>query len=99
MSHPTLARHADLTSEEIGHVAWHSCRCIREKFVQSDPPEMETGLRLDRRAAMCSMLPFRLLIQISSWLASHPGAASAERFIVLVTEATRGQRWQLWTAR
>ena len=98
MSHPMLAWHGESTSKEIGYLACHSCRCTGETFVQSDPLGVEIGPRLDRRAATYSMLLFRLLIPISPWLASHLVAASAVRFTVLATEATRGRRWQLWTA-
>ena len=43
---PTLARHGDSTSKEIGQRACHSCRCTREALVQSGPLEMEIGSSL-----------------------------------------------------
>ena len=47
---------------------------------------------------MYSMLLFRQLIRISPWLASLRAAASAGRFTVLPTEATRGRKFRPWTA-
>jgi hypothetical protein len=99
MSHPTLARHADLTSKEIGPVARHSCRCIREMLVQFDPLEMEIGPRLDRRVAMCPMLLFRLPVPALCWRALHRMAASAVHCIVPVTVETLGLKFQLLMAR
>jgi hypothetical protein len=82
------------TSKEIGQGVCHPCRCPREALVRFGLLEMEIGSRWDHRVAMYSMLLFRLLISISPWLASHRVAASAVRFTVLVTEATRGRRYQ-----
>jgi hypothetical protein len=96
MSHPSLARHTDSTSKEIGHRASHSNRCTRETVVQAGPLEMEIGFRLDRRAAMYSMLLFRRLIRASFSLGLHPTAALGVRFIDRLTLGTVGRRCRLW---
>src|SRR4051794_13652110 len=98
MWHRNSALRAGSMSEEIGQVAGHSCRWIRETLVHADPLEMAIGPRLVPRVAMCLMLPFRLLILILLWLVSRQVVVSAARFTVLLTEATRGRRCQPWTA-
>jgi len=90
--HPSLAQHTEPTNKEIGHRASHSCRSPRETLVQSGPLEMEIGFRLDRRAAMYSMLLFRPRIRALFLLGSHPMAALVVRFIDQVTVAIYGQR-------
>jgi hypothetical protein len=59
---------------------------------------MEIGFRLDRRAAMYSMLLFRRLIRESFSLGSHPTAALVVRFIDRLTLGTVGRRCSLLTA-
>ena len=61
--------------------------------------EMEPGPRSDRRAATCSMLLFRPLLQVSLSLGSHPMAAWVARFIAQVTVAIYGLRCWLCRAQ
>src|SRR6187551_348872 len=98
MSHTTLTRHVDSTNREIGQWVCHFCRCIHETTAQSDPLAAEIGFRLDRQAAMYSMLRFPRLMRTSLWLASPPTAASVAPFIAQLTPGTTGPKCCLWTA-
>jgi hypothetical protein len=66
--------------------------------VEPGPLELEIGPRLDPLVAMYPMLLFRLSIQASLSLESHPVAVSVAHFIGPLTQETHGLRWSLWTA-
>src|ERR687892_2148821 len=95
MSHPTVAQHTDSTSRETAQAGSHPVLPQAQEV-------METGLLLEAapgphlalREATCSMSQPRLWMQTLCWLASRRAVASAAHFTVLVTEATRGLKYQ-----
>jgi hypothetical protein len=92
MSHPTLTRHADSTSEEIDRLVRHSRPRMREAHARTGQLELEFGPRLARRVAMCSMPLFLRLIQTSLSLELHPTVALVVRFIGRLMLGVHGLR-------